>query len=201
MSERSSKNHPAVKYLLLLLLSHTAPVSFALESDKDQPIEVEANTAELDDVKKVSVYTGNVILTRGTIRMTGDKMTVYQTENDDLDTLIMEGHPATYRQLPDDSKVYDKAKASIIEYYELKHLTILKGNAVVIQEGARLTGDRIDYDTELSKVKARTISSKTTAGSSSGSGAKKEGRVKLILKGKKNTDPEKGPQDHTAPSK
>lgn len=196
MKRRLSKN-PAFKFALLLLLAQVTPAAFALQSDKDQPIEVEANTAELDDVKNVSVYTGNVVLTRGTIRMTGDKMTVYQTKDDELDTLIMEGRPATYRQLPDDSKVYDEAEASIIEYYELKHLTILKKNAVVIQEGVRLTGDRIDYDTELSKVKARTVSGKT---GKPDKGGETEGRVKLILKAKKPAGPGNEPRDNSAPS-
>ena len=190
MNERSLKKIPAFRLGLLLLFAYAIPAINALESDKNQPIEVEANTAELDDIKNVSVYTGNVIVTRGTIRMTGDKMTVYHTENDELDTLIMEGRPATYRQLPDDSKVYDEAEASVIEFYELKHLTILKENAVVIQEGVRLTGDRIDYDTELSQVKARSMNDKTKQAGAEGTGASQSGRVKLILKNKKPSEPE-----------
>ena len=50
--------------------------------------------------------------------MTGDIMTVY-FKDDELDTLIMEGNPARYRQLPDDSKIYDEAEALRMEYYEL----------------------------------------------------------------------------------
>ena len=190
MNERLLTDRLAPEVILSLLLCLATPVSFALESDKEQPIEVEADTAELDDIKNVSVYTGDVILTRGTIRMTGDKMTVYNTEKDELDALIMEGRPATYRQLPDDSKVYDEAEASIIEYYELKHLTILKGDAIVIQEGVRLAGDRIDYDTALSQVKARTIKDETKAAGSADTGKPEKSRVKLILKSKKKTETE-----------
>ena len=72
MKEQSLiKNQAYSRHLLLLLL--TASVSttgFALESDKNQPIEVEADSAELDDIRNVSIYTGQVVLTRGTIRMT-----------------------------------------------------------------------------------------------------------------------------------
>ena len=196
MNERLLKNRPVFKYGLLFSLACVMAPVFGLESDKNQPIEVEADTAELDDLKNVSVYTGNVILTRGTIRMTGDKMTVYNTENDELDTLIMEGNPATYRQLPDDSQVYDEAEASIIEYYELKHLTILRGDAVVIQEGVRLTGDRIDYDTALSRVKARTVKDKTKTTASKETGPQEDKRVKLILKSKKKGEPEKEAPDN-----
>jgi len=172
--------------LALTGLAHTAA---ALSTDKDQPIEVEADTAELDDIKNKSVYTGNVILTQGTIRMTGDKMTVYHTEDDELDTLIMEGEPATYRQLPDDSDVYDEAEAKTIEYYELQNLVILIEEAEVRQEGLNMTGKRIDYDTELSQVKARSTAKQEPGQEASGG---KE-RVKVILKKKKEPDESSSP--------
>jgi len=169
-----------VGLLLGLLLSCAAPLVHALSTDKDKPIEVEADTAELDDVKNVSVYTGHVVLTQGSIRMTGDKMTVYNTENNELDTLIMEGQPATYRQLPDNSNVYDEAQALTIKYFDLKNVVILVGKAEVKQEGFFMKGDRIDYDTQLSQVKAQSAAKK-----GEGPEAEKQDRVKVILKKKK----------------
>ena len=165
----------------------------ALSTDKDQPIEVEADTAELDDVKNVSIYRGNVIVTQGSIRMTGDVMTVYQTNSDDLDHLILEGKPATYKQLPDDSKVYDEAQALRMEYHEIKNKVILIDQAVVTQEGLRFSGDRIDYDTELSKVKAWSKPPEATAGAETPEAPPRE-RVKIIIKKKdKSSDvPETG---------
>jgi lipopolysaccharide export system protein LptA len=154
----------------------TGTAALGLSTDKDQPIQVEADTAELDDKNNVSVYTGDVVLTQGSIRMTGDKMTVYNTEDDELDTLIMEGSPATYRQLPDDSDVYDEAEAKTIKYFELKHQVILIDNAVVRQEGFLMKGDRIDYDTERNQAKAQSAAA--------GEGAEKQDRVKVILKKK-----------------
>ena len=188
------------KCLLVLALLSAAPLVHALSSDKDKPIEVEADTAELDDINNVSVYTGHVVLTQGSIRMTGDKMTVYNTENDELDTLIMEGRPATYRQLPDNSNVYDEAQALTIKYFDLKNLVILLDKAEVRQEGFFMKGDRIDYDTQLSQVKAQ-----TTAKKGAGPEAEKQDRVKVILKKKKETgeapapDTKQEPQGTPAP--
>ena len=179
----------ALRLAVALALAGCTLAAYALPSDKDQPIEVEADTAELDDVQKVSVYRGNVVVIQGTIRMTGDVMTVHQTEDGDLDTLVLEGKPATYRQLPENSKVYDEAEALRMEYYELRNYVILIREAVVTQEGLRFSGDRIEYDTALSKVKA--WSSKT-----SGDGATKPAetgeRVKIIIK-KKEKPEEAGP--------
>lgn len=153
----------------------------ALSTDKDQPIEIEADSADLDDEKGITIYRGNVITTQGSVRMTGDVMTVYFTD-DELDTLIMEGKPATYRQLPDNSKVYDEAEALRMEYYELKNLVILIDKASFKQEGLSFSGNRIEYDTEHSKVKAKgSVKTQSEAGAPSSSGE----RVKIILKPKK----------------
>lgn len=167
---------------LSLFLACLAPAVQALSTDKDQPIQVEADKAQLDDKNNVSVYTGNVVLTQGSIRMTGDKMTVYNTENHELDTLIMEGNPATYRQLPDNSKVYDEAEAKTIKYFELKNRVLLIENAVVRQEDFFMRGDRIEYDTKLNQAKAE--SKPAAAG---GPETEKKERVKVILKKKKES--------------
>jgi lipopolysaccharide export system protein LptA len=154
--------------------------SVALTTDQDQPIDIEADAAELDDQKGVTTYTGNVIVEQGSIRMTGEKMTVYYTKDNDLDTVIMEGHPATYRQLPDDSQVYDEAEALRMEYYGLKNLIVLIDNAVVKKEDLRFSGSRIEYDTEHSQIRARGQAAGDTDKSSS-----EGGRVKITIKPKK----------------
>ena len=164
----------------------------ALSTDKEKPIEVEADAGELDDIKNITIYTGDVIVTRGSIRMTGDKMTVYYDKDDNIETLIMVGKPATYRQLPDDSKVYDEAEALRMEYYELRNLVILLRNAEVRQERYDFSGERIEYDTELSQVKAWSDINKKQQGDKSGE-TKKQERVKIIIKPKQNEPaPESG---------
>ena len=173
------------KLLIAFSMAMYAMAGTALESDKDQPIEIEADTGELDDAKNISIYRGDVVTVQGTIRMTGDKMTVFYTEDDELDYLIMEGRPATYKQLPDDSSVYDYAEALTMEYYEQKEYVILIKEALVTQEGLRFSGDRIEYDTKLSQVKAWSNKNKPAPGSSTEPPKKKE-RVKIIIKKKKD---------------
>ena len=179
-----NKNKLCRFYLGLLLLIMTQSPG-ALETDKDQPIEIEADAGELDDIKNRSIYRGDVIAVQGTVRMTGDKMTVYYTEDDEMDYLIMEGRPATYRQLPDDSSVYDYAEALTMEYYELKEYVILIDKALVTQEGLRFSGDRIEYDTKLSQVKAWSNKTSSKPGASDAAQKKKQ-RVKIIIKKKKD---------------
>ncbi len=185
--------NPGREFVFVLLLACLTAPAWSLSTDKDQPIEVVADTAELDDLKNKSVYTGEVVVTQGSIRMTGNKMTVYHTEDDELDTLIMEGTPATYRQLPDDSEIYDEAEALTIEYYELQNLIILIDQAEVRQEDMTMSGDRIDYDTELSQVKAQSKASTTTE--TSGETGGETGRVRVILKKQKDQEQAAEPAD------
>ena len=166
----------------LLLFSWQSVV--ALSTDKFQDIEIEADTAEMDEIKGVSIYRGNVIVVQGSIRMTGDIMTVYFDDNGDMELVIMQGKPATYRQLPDDSPIYDEAEALQMEYYSLKDYVILIEEALVTQEGLRFSGERIEYDTVMSQVKAKG-STKTTKQKKDDTGKKDSGRVKITIKKKK----------------
>ena len=173
-----------ISLLLIFILTLFVSNAQALSTDKDKPIEIEADSAELDDKKGVTIYYGNVIVTQGSIRMTGNKMTVYFTD-EDLDTVIMTGKPATYRQLPDNSDIYDEAEALTMEYYELKSLIILKEKALVKQKGLQFSGKRIEYDTVNSRIKAEGgVSHKQNGDGSETTGEKRE-RVKIIIKPKK----------------
>lgn len=170
--------------LLGIIAFATGGVALALSTDKDQPIEVEADYAELDDKKGVTIYEGNVIVTQGSMRITGDRMVVNYTEQNDLDTMVVTGQPAHYQQMPDGGTVPDEAEALTMEYHALKNLIILINDALVKQEGLRFSGNRIEYDTEQSKVYARsshTVKEQTEDARSE----KRNDRVKLIIKPKK----------------
>ena len=150
------------KYLLGTVFIIMLNNAFALSTDKEKDIEIEADSAEMDDLKGITIYRGDVIVVQGSIRMTGHTMTVHFDDNGDMELVIMQGTPATYRQLPDNSKNYDEAEALQMEYYALKDYIILKEKALVTKpDGSTMSGKRIDYDTALSKVIAK--GSTTTA--------------------------------------
>lgn len=170
---------------LALFLSLGANSAFALSTDSQQDMEIEADTAELDDLKGITIYRGDVVVIQGSMRITGHTLTVHFDDNDDMELAIMQGTPATYRQLPDNSEVYDEAEALQMEYYALKDYIILIDKALVIKDdGSRMTGSRIEYDTVLSQVKAR--GTKTIKSKQGESNEKKsDGRVKITIKKKK----------------
>ena len=164
------------------LLAMQSP--YALTTDKDQDIEIEADSAELDDKKGITIYRGNVVVIQGSMRITGDIMTVTYIENGDLDTIIVEGKPAHHRQLPDNKDIYDEAEALRMEYYLLKNFIVLINEALVTQEGLRFGGNRIEYDTVNSRVKARGKTKTVKDCDKTGTTAD-DSRVKITIKSKK----------------
>lgn len=179
-------SHKLTVFKLGLALACAAPAAWPLSTDKDQDIEIESDTAYLDDTKNISIYDGNVIVVQGSMRITGDKMTVHYTDDNSLEKIIVEGQPATFRQLPDDSAVYDEAEALVMEYHENRNLIVLDDQARVNQGDQRLIADHIEYDTELSQVRAN--SNRASGGESSD----QDSRVKLIIPGRK---PEPAPEN------
>ncbi len=168
--------------LVLGLLAPNRPV-MALTSDADKPIEIEADYFELDDQKGETIYKGNVIMTQGSMRMTGDKLTAYYNEEQGLDKAFLDGNLATFRQRRDGSDEYTEAEARRLEYYPGTETLLLKTRAKVTQGKRMFSGDRIEVDIRNSVVKARGADTRARPGKK-GAG-KSGGRVKIVIPPKK----------------
>lgn len=148
--------HWPIRLLSALLLGVLALPALALDSDRQQPLELSAQRAEMNNVTGVSVYTGDVVLVQGTMRITADKMTVHTTAGGDLARVIAEGKSATFRQLPEGQQEYVNARASHMEYQpqEPGHV-LLQGNAVLTQGKNEFKGEAIRYDMQKDTVIAQ----------------------------------------------
>ncbi|HYQ37467.1 MAG TPA: lipopolysaccharide transport periplasmic protein LptA [Pseudomonas sp.] len=151
--------------LLFGLSSLLATVpAWALPSDREQPIRVQADTAELDDAKHVAVYRGGVVVTQGTLKITGDTVTVTQDKNGEIETFTSVGKPAYYEQKPAPDKPLVKAYGLTIQYFAANERIVLIDQAKVIQDGNTFEGEKIVYDTQRQIVNAgRATGSTVTA--------------------------------------
>jgi lipopolysaccharide export system protein LptA len=96
-----------------------------------------------------------VIVTQGSIRMTGDKMRANFDENRQLTEVFLDGQPAYFKQTPDGGKEDIEGEGAQIQYLAKKNQLILIKDARLTQ-GARLfTGYRINYDTRRSVITGR----------------------------------------------
>jgi len=140
----------------MLTLGLTLPgVVIGLATDRDKPIEIVADYAEIDDIQGVATYTGKVVVTQGSIRLTGDLMTVRYAKNNEVTEITLDGKPARFQQRLDNSEEYMKGEGKKIEYYARNNLMVLIDKAKVTQRGQIYTGYRMEYDTKsgLFKIK------------------------------------------------
>jgi len=144
-----------IAHLTLIVALATPSWCLALSSDRSQPMMIEADRVELDDATGVSIYTGNVKVTQGTLVLTGDRMTVHN-QGDDVEKVLMDGTPATYKQRPDGKEHDVHAKSKRMEYYTDPERIILLEQAEVDQAGDVLRSERIVYDVVKDQVNAGT---------------------------------------------
>ena len=128
--------------------------AWALPSDRDQPIRVQADSAELDDKQGVAVYRGGVVISQGTLKITGDTVTITQDANGEIEVFTSVGKPAYYEQKPSADKDIVKAYGLTIQYYATNERIVLIDQAKVIQQGNTFEGEKIVYDTQRQIVNA-----------------------------------------------
>ena len=137
--------------------------SAARNSDRDQPIKLSANQAEVDNVQGVSVYRGDVVLIQGTLKITGEVMHIYYAPaSRELDHIVVEGSPASYRELPEGESEYVHAKAPRMEYYTAgpRRIRLLQG-ATLWQGSNTFRGHQVVYDIEAHQVEAHSGKDRT----------------------------------------
>jgi lipopolysaccharide export system protein LptA len=171
---------------LLLAAFIAASAAHAEKADSTKPTNVEANHMEYDDVKQVNVFTGNVVLTRGTILMKADKMVVTQDpQGYQYVTLYAPpGGLASFRQKRDGGEdqwidgqaeriEYDD-KAEIMKLYSKARMRRLEGSKPTDE----VTGEFISYDT---RAEFFTVHNTSNGDSKTGGG-----RIKAVIQPRKD---------------
>ncbi|MEH6504428.1 MAG: lipopolysaccharide transport periplasmic protein LptA [Cycloclasticus sp.] len=143
-------NKMKIAFMALFLFS--SPL-WALSSDKQKPVEVEADSFNLDDAKKITVYSGNVIITQGSMEIMADKVTIHGARGT-TEKVIATGHPVKFKQQPDGSQSPIRGEARRFEYLVSKDTLVLINQATLWQDGSTFASDRIVYDSKRSIVKA-----------------------------------------------
>ena len=160
-------------------------LAWGLPSDRQKPISIEADHAQMDDREGVTQYKGDAILTQGTLRITGDIITFFYDENKQLTKAVAEGKRATYEQVhkPGDNPV--RAKALKMEYFADRQEIYLTGDGYVWQNGDEFTGNYIEYDIARNVVSAN--SNPVTVDGQE----QKKGRVHIIIQPQNTREPSK----------
>jgi len=168
-------------------------VAFALgapahaeRSDRDQPVNIEADRMMADDQKQMAVFEGRVVLTQGTIVLRADKLTVRQDEKG-FQVGVAVGNPATFRQKRDGVDEWVDGEALRIEYDGKAERVELFDKARVSRDKDEVRGNYISYDTRAEVFRVQP--SKDATGP-----ATREGRVRAVFQPKKKEATTPAPQ-------
>jgi lipopolysaccharide export system protein LptA len=146
----------------------------ALPDDKKQPVHTQAAYSHADLKQHIVTHQGSVITTQGTTQLTGDTVTVYMNDKNEIIKAIAVGKPATYRTLTAEDKPEFYAEGDEIHYLVDKQLILLIGNAKVRQGNDTYAGPRLEYQIEQEVI----ISPKSS-----------QGRASMVIQPKPSTDP------------
>ena len=137
----------------LLLLSLLLPGSaLALSSDRDQPMNLEADSVSIDEQTGVSLYEGNVVITQGSLKLWADRLWIHRRDGK-THKFISEGQPTRFRQLTDDQQEV-KGRALRAEFYVDRDELLLFDEALLEQGADQFRSDRIVYNRANSQVRA-----------------------------------------------
>jgi len=150
------------------------------KADRDMPTNVEANKMSADDARRMTIFEGSVVLTRGTIRLTADRVTVRQdAEGFQFATAI--GKPARFRQRqdpkpPETEGVWLEGEALRMEMDDRSGRIELYDNAHVKRGGDEVAGNYILLDQRSDYFSVST--------GKDGKDAAPAGRVKAVIQPK-----------------
>ncbi len=131
-----------LRAMLVVCCLAGAPTWVAAErADRDRPMNIEADRLEHDDLKKISVFQGRVIATKGTILFRGQTLEVREDADGYQQGLLLPapGQRAFYRQKREGVNEFMEAEAERIEYDGRRDRVVLSGRA----ELRRLRGNTL----------------------------------------------------------
>ncbi|MBA3695865.1 MAG: lipopolysaccharide transport periplasmic protein LptA [Methylotenera sp.] len=169
----------------LLLSFGFSSRAFAESADRDKPIDLEADTVKVDDAKQISTYSGNVILTQGTLIIHADKLVVREDKEGFQHSTSL-GNPTTFKQKREGKNEYMEGSALRIEYDGRMDKVQLYTKAWVKRGEDIVHGDYIMYDANAEY--AEVIGGGTAAPGNTG------GRVRAVIQPKnKKATPQASP--------
>jgi len=138
----------------VLLLAVAIAVMSALsakaeKADREKPTQVEANRMTSDEARRVSIFEGSVLLTKGTITLRAERVVVRQ-DADGFQYASATGTPVRFRQKGDPAGgqegVWIEGEALRVEIDEKNERIELHDNARITRDQDEVRGSYILYD-------------------------------------------------------
>jgi lipopolysaccharide export system protein LptA len=157
--------------------------ALAEKADKDRPMHLEANRMSSDDARRLSIFEGNVVLTKGTIVVRAERVVVRQ-DAEGFQHSTATGKPVRFRQKGDPrgecEGVWMDGEALRVEIDDRNERIELFDAARVTRAEDEVRGNYILVDQRSEFFSA-----------AAGKGAAPEGRVRAVIQPKPAAEPGK----------
>lgn len=130
---------------MLLCAALAASPALAERADRDKPVTIEADSARVDDVQKLAIYEGKVILRQGTLWLSAERVAIHQDEGG-FTTGTATGTPVEFRQKLEGREEFAQGWAERIEYDARQEVIRLVGGARLKKGEEELRGSLITYN-------------------------------------------------------
>ena len=170
------------------LLTAIALPAQAEKADREKPMNVEADRMSMDDIKKIQIFEGNVIVTQGTMQILTNKLVVTQ-DADGFQKGVATGGAgglARFKQKRDGVDEYMEGEAERVEHDTREEKTEFFIRGWVKNGQDEVKGPYISYDALTEKY----LVTNGSGGQKTATGAA-QARVRAIIQPKgKNAAPE-----------
>jgi lipopolysaccharide export system protein LptA len=179
-----------ILYLCCVVLAFQLPLAaWAEKADRGKPMNIEADNLDHDELKQLSIFTGKVVATKGTLVLRGARLEVMQDpEGYQYGLLIAEpGKKAFYRQKREGLDEWMEGEGERIEYDSradrvtlINRAQIRRFRGTVLNDD--ITGQRIVYENLTDQF--------TVDGKNAGAkpGTESSGRVRAVLTPRKKDE-------------
>ncbi|MBK6727870.1 MAG: lipopolysaccharide transport periplasmic protein LptA [Xanthomonadales bacterium] len=143
------RSRPSAEVLLISLFL-AAPAALALESDREQTMQIDADHAKGDAAAGTTLLTGNVRIDQGSLSIRADRAEVEQ-QDQDIRRVLLDGTPVHLEQeIEQQGRL--KADAERIEYLLAEQKVVLSGNVRIERPRGVMTGTRIVYQLDTGEM-------------------------------------------------
>ena len=139
-----------MRRLLSFCLLAAALAAHAEKGDREKPLQIEANRMSADEARRMNIFEGNVVLTKGTIAVRADRIVVRQ-DAEGFQHTTATGKPVRFKQKQDPKEGEKEGRwmdgeAMRIEIDDSRQTIELFDNARVNRGGDEVAGNYIFVD-------------------------------------------------------
>ncbi|MFD2190218.1 lipopolysaccharide transport periplasmic protein LptA [Pistricoccus aurantiacus] len=140
---------------LLIGPASIAPFALALEGDASAPIEISADRLELDDKAGTAIYTGDVDMQQGSMKLTGARVEIQRNADGQVSRVTATGDRAYIEQKPSPEDPLAKGWGQTIVYHAAERRVELIDQAELHRGEDVFNGAYVEYQLDRRVVEAR----------------------------------------------